>query len=69
MVVGHTVQGGGRPTVRCDGALVMLDIGMSRELGGRLGHTAALVCEPDAENPEGHTAFVLHGDTRERLPG
>lgn len=34
MIVGHTVQATGRPTVRCGGRLIMADTGMSSYYGG-----------------------------------
>ncbi|GBG31715.1 Shewanella-like protein phosphatase 2 [Hondaea fermentalgiana] len=36
MLVGHTVQQTGRPTIRCEGRLVLADTGMSRAYGGGL---------------------------------
>jgi hypothetical protein len=36
MIVGHTVQEAGRPSVRCGGQLVLADTGMSRVYGGGL---------------------------------
>jgi hypothetical protein len=36
MIVGHTVQETGRPSVRCGGQLVLADTGMSRVYGGGL---------------------------------
>ncbi len=56
VVVGHTIQEGGRASVRCGGRLVMADVGMSRGVGGRLGHVMALECAthpPRAPRQEG----------------
>lgn len=41
VVVGHTVQQGGRVTSRCGGRLLMADVGLSRAIAG---HATALVC-------------------------
>ncbi len=44
IIVGHTIQNSGHPSVLCDGQLIMADVGMSRAVGGTLGDTAAFVC-------------------------
>jgi hypothetical protein len=38
------VQESGKATVRCDGRLIMADIGMSAAYGGQIGHGIAVQC-------------------------
>ena len=34
MIIGHTVQESGQPSFRCDGKLILVDVGLSRFYGG-----------------------------------
>lgn len=59
MVIGHTVQHGGRIGSRCGGALQLIDVGLSRAYDG---HTAAWQCEDGVASalyPDGARALPL----------
>ncbi len=53
MVMGHTVQDGGRPVARCKGAIVGIDTGASQALRGRPSALEILRGDARALVPEG----------------
>mmetsp|Transcript_9536 Transcript_9536/g.16717 ORF Transcript_9536/g.16717 Transcript_9536/m.16717 type:complete len:331 (+) Transcript_9536:53-1045(+) len=48
MIVGHTVQETGKPTVRCSGQLILADTGMSRAYGGGI---SLVQLDPETDAP------------------
>ena len=58
MVVGHTVQAA--PTPRCQGAVILLDVGMSAAYGGRAAYMECINGEVNAW----HKQSLLPGETK-----